>query len=100
MLFRSEEILTKAPSAELAPGQKDEDSLPPYDILDPILYEFTENRKNVAQLANEGYDRALVEGVSAMMQKAEFKRSQAAPALHLSSRGFGREWRFPIAVRT
>ena len=95
-----EEILTKAPSAELAPDQKDEDSLPPYDLLDAILYEFTENRKNVAQLANEGYDRALVKGVAAMMQKAEFKRSQAAPALHLSSRGFGREWRFPIAVRT
>lgn len=93
-----EAILAKPPSAELAPGQKDEDSLPPYDMLDAILHEFIENGKNVSQLAAEGYDEALAADVWRMMERAEFKRGQAAPSLHLSARGFGSGWRFPIAI--
>ncbi len=93
-----EAILTKAPSAELRPGQKDSDSLPPYDELDPLLYDIIENACSDAELAETGYAPEAVAQVRNLMQRAEFKRHQVPPVLHLSKRGFGGGWRFPIAV--
>ena len=93
-----EAILTKAPSAELRPGQKDSDSLPPYEVLDPLLYDLVENGESVAQMVRKGYDASMVEEVSRLVQRAEFKRQQAPPALHLSRCSFGSCWRSPIAT--
>lgn len=93
-----EAILTKAPSAELRPGQKDSDSLPPYEELDPLLYDMIENGCSDAELAEIGYAPDTVARVRGMMRRAEFKRRQAPPILHLSKRGFGDGWRFPVAA--
>jgi NAD+ synthase (glutamine-hydrolysing) len=93
-----EAILTKAPSAELSPGQKDSDSLPPYEELDPLLHELVDNLESVAHMAQKGHDRKTAEEVARMLQRSEFKRHQAPPGLHLSARGFGGGWRMPIAV--
>ena len=91
-------IIDKVPSAELRPEQKDSDSLPPYEKLDPILQEIVENRESIAQIIQKGYDACMVEEVSRLVQRAEFKRQQAAPALHLSKCSFGTGWRSPIAI--
>lgn len=91
-------IIDKVPSAELRPGQKDSDSLPPYEVLDPILHDLVENRESIAQIVQKGYDARMVEEVSRLVQRAEFKRQQAAPALHLSKCSFGTDWRSPIAI--
>lgn len=93
-------ILNKAPSAELRPGQKDSDSLPEYDVLDAILYDLIDNNMSLAQLEEKGHDPALVKDVYRLLRRSEFKRHQAPPSLHLSRRGFGGGWRFPIAVAT
>lgn len=95
-----ESILQKAPSAELRAGQKDSDSLPPYELLDPLLRDILENGCSVAELEDIGHPPARVEQVLRLLQRAEFKRHQAPPTLHLSKRGFGRSWRFPIAAYT
>ena len=93
-----EAILEKAPSAELRPDQKDSDSLPPYDVLDPLLYEIVENGLDRNALADIGYAGELTDRVLALVRGAEFKRHQAPPALKLTARGFGKGWRMPIAV--
>ncbi len=92
-------ILTKAPSAELKPGQTDQDTLPPYPILDDILQRWLQERQTPAQMAQAGHDPALVERVMQMVQRAEFKRFQAAPVLKMSERGFDRGWRFPTIAQ-
>jgi NAD+ synthase (glutamine-hydrolysing) len=90
--------LTKPPSAELRPGQTDQDSLPPYDVLDPILKAYIEDLMEPADIAARlGLDRSLVEGVARMIEKSEFKRRQAPPALKITSKSFGQGRRFPIA---
>lgn len=91
-------ILEKAPSAELRPDQKDSDSLPDYSVLDPLLYDMIENGLNSIQLLDKGHDPRIVDGVSRLVQKAEFKRHQAPPCLHLSARSFSGGRRMPIAV--
>jgi NAD+ synthase (glutamine-hydrolysing) len=91
-----ENSLIKPPSAELRPGQKDSDSLPPYDILDPVLYEYIENRKGPKEIIAMGYDKALVERVLRMVNINEFKREQTAPVLRISSKAFGMGRRMPI----
>ena len=78
--------LTKAPSAELRPNQKDSDSLPDYDMLDPILYEVNEGGKTFAQLKKEGYDKGLVERISSLVGKSSFKIHQIPPILNISSK--------------
>ncbi|MEN9216917.1 MAG: NAD(+) synthase, partial [Gloeomargarita sp. HHBFW_bins_162] len=88
-------ILTKAPSAELKPGQTDQDTLPPYEILDDILHRWLAARQTPEQMAQAGHDEALIERVLQMVQRAEFKRFQAAPVLKVSERGFDRGWRVP-----
>jgi len=81
-------ILLKAPSAELAPGQKDQDDLPPYEILDPILKGYIEEGKDIAELTAEGFDKKLVTGIISRIIKNEYKREQAPPELKITSKAF------------
>jgi len=89
-------ILTKAPSAELRPGQTDQDSLPPYEDLDLILRGLIEEGRGMADLAAEGFDEAVVRRVAALVRAAEFKRRQAPPPLKVSADAFGAGWRLPM----
>jgi NAD+ synthase/NAD+ synthase (glutamine-hydrolysing) len=89
--------ITKPPSAELRPDQTDQDSLPPYDLLDRLLARHIEGHADQAQLVAEGFDPAVVRQVLHLVRVSEFKRRQAAPALKVSSRAFGTGWRMPIA---
>ena len=89
-------VLTRAPSAELRDNQKDSDSLPPYDVLDAILEAFIEKDYSVDQITALGFDRATVVRVLQMVKRAEYKRRQAPPGVRVSSRAFGRDWRYPI----
>lgn len=88
--------ISKPPSAELRPGQKDSDSLPPYEVLDPLLYQYIELRQGPRELVEMGFDEALVARVLRMVNINEFKREQAAPVLRVSSKGFGMGRRMPI----
>ncbi len=90
-------ILTKAPSAELKPGQVDQDSLPAYEILDDILQRLIHNHQSAAQVVAAGHDPAIVDRVIQMVSRAEFKRRQAPPGLKITDRAFGTGWRMPIA---
>lgn len=93
-------ILTKAPSAELRPEQKDTDSLPPYDVLDPILEAYVERYESTAQIVAEyGFPPETVEQVVRLVERTEYKRQQAAPVLKLTPKAFGMGRRFPIAAR-
>ncbi|MBF9150570.1 NAD+ synthase [Novosphingobium jiangmenense] len=89
-------IITKPPSAELRPDQKDSDSLPPYDVLDAILQGLVENEKSVDQIVAEGHDRATVVRVERLLNLAEYKRRQAPPGVKLGARNYGRDRRYPI----
>jgi NAD+ synthase len=91
-----ERIITKPPSAELREDQKDSDSLPPYEVLDPILLGLVEHEKSVAQLVAEGFDHATVARIERLLHLAEYKRRQAPPGVKLGSRNFGRDRRYPI----
>jgi NAD+ synthase (glutamine-hydrolysing) len=91
-----ERVITRPPSAELRPDQKDTDSLPPYDVLDPILEAFIEEDLSVEEICARGFDRAVVAQVLDMVKRAEYKRRQAPPGVRVSARAFGRDWRYPI----
>ncbi|WP_206238242.1 NAD+ synthase [Novosphingobium terrae] len=97
-----ENIISKPPSAELRPDQKDSDSLPPYDVLDPILIGLVEHEKSVDQLVKEGFEREVVSRIERLLHLAEYKRRQAPPGVKLGTRNFGRDRRYPItqAFRT
>ena len=95
-----EHILTKAPSAELRPGQKDSDSLPEYDLLDPILFQYVDLRKSVSEICKMGYDRALVLKITQAVDRMEFKRHQTPPVLCVSSRPFGKGLKLPEVKRS
>jgi len=94
-----EHILTKAPSAELRPNQKDSDSLPDYDTLDKVLFQYIEQRKGPVELVAMGFDEALVKRVLRMVNMNEWKRFQAAPILRVSPKAFGMGRRMPIEGR-
>ena len=94
-----ERVITREPSAELKPDQKDTDSLPPYDILDPILEAFIEDDLSVREITEKGYDRATVIRILEMVKRNEYKRRQAPPGIRISRRAFGRDWRYPITSR-
>jgi NAD+ synthase (glutamine-hydrolysing) len=94
-----EPTLTKAPSAELRPDQTDQDSLPPYDVLDEILQRHIERHEPAAAIIAAGFDDATVRKVLRLVRLAEFKRKQAAPGLKVTDRAFGTGWRMPIAAR-
>ena len=94
-----ESSLTKAPSAELRPNQKDQDSLPPYEILDDILRRHVEVHQPTDEIVAAGHDPATVARVLELVRRAEFKRKQAAPGLKVTDRAFGTGWRMPIAMK-
>ncbi|HSM81674.1 MAG TPA: NAD+ synthase [Nodosilinea sp.] len=92
-------ILDKPPSAELKPGQTDQDSLPPYDLLDDILERLVQRHESRAAIVAAGHDGAVVDQVMGLVARAEFKRRQAPPVLKVTDRAFGMGWRMPIANR-
>ncbi len=94
-----ENSLTKAPSAELKPDQTDQDSLPPYDVLDEILHRYVERLESPAQMIEAGFDQRLVLDVVRKVDLNEYKRRQAAQGLKITARAFGVGWRRPIAAR-
>ncbi|MGD9663900.1 MAG: NAD+ synthase [Novosphingobium sp.] len=89
-------ILVKPPSAELRPDQRDDDSLPPYPVLDEILLGLVDHEKSVDQVVSEGHDRETVTRIERLLHLAEYKRRQAPPGVKLGSRNFGRDRRYPI----
>jgi NAD+ synthase len=91
-----ERILTKPPSAELRPDQKDQDSLPPYEVLDAILHALVEEEATLDAIVHKGFDPATVERVQRLLYAAEYKRRQAPPGVKIGLRAFGRERRYPI----
>ena len=94
-----ERVISRPPSAELRSNQKDSDSLPDYDILDPILEAFIEEDLSVHEIAERGFDRDVVIRVLEMVKSNEYKRRQAPPGIRISGRAFGRDWRYPITSR-
>jgi NAD+ synthase (glutamine-hydrolysing) len=92
-------IINKPPSAELKPGQLDQDSLPPYEILDDILYRIINQHQSEPEIVESGHDPAVVNQVMTLIARAEFKRRQAPPGLKITDRAFGTGWRMPIASR-
>jgi NAD+ synthase (glutamine-hydrolysing) len=94
-----EGILGRAPSAELRPDQRDEDSLPPYERLDPILEQYIELDAGREQLLAQGFDPADVDRVIKLVDTAEYKRRQAPPGIKITTRAFGRDRRMPITNR-
>lgn len=95
-------VITKPPSAELREDQRDDDSLPPYEVLDPILYGLVEEELSVEQLAARGFDHEVVARIERLLYVAEYKRRQSPPGVKLGTRNFGRDRRYPItnAFRT
>jgi NAD+ synthase (glutamine-hydrolysing) len=91
-----ERIITRPPSAELREDQKDSDTLPEYDVLDPILEAFIEEDRSVDEIVDMGYDRAVIGRLLGLVKRAEYKRRQAPPGVRISRRAFGRDWRYPI----
>jgi NAD+ synthase (glutamine-hydrolysing) len=89
-------VIDRPPSAELREDQKDTDSLPPYDVLDPILEAFIEDDRSVDEIVAQGFERATVQRVLELVKRNEYKRRQAPPGIRISGRAFGRDWRYPI----
>ena len=94
-----ENILTKPPSAELRPDQKDEDSLPPYEVLDPILEAYIERDEGLEEIVASGFDADTVRQVVTLVDRAEYKRRQAPPGPKVTMKAFGRDRRLPITNR-
>ena len=91
-----ERIITRAPSAELRPGQTDQDSLPPYDVLDTILREIIEHDRSIAELKSVNLSEAHLLKTRNLVYNAEYKRRQAPPGVKITARNFGRDRRYPI----
>ena len=91
-----ERVITKPPSAELKPNQTDQDTLPPYEILDAILVRLIEGERSVKDIEEEGFDREMILRVWRMLDRAEYKRRQAPPGVKITARAFGRDRRYPI----
>ncbi len=89
-------VIDKPPSAELRPGQRDDESLPPYSVLDPILQGYVEQDRTIEELVEAGHDEAVVRRVVELVDRAEYKRRQAAPGPRVTTRGFGKDRRMPI----
>ena len=92
-------VLTKAPSAELRPDQRDDQSLPAYEILDPVLEALVANDRSVAEVAGAGFDPALVMRVARLVDGAEYKRRQSPPGVRITAKAFGKDRRMPITNR-
>lgn len=91
-----ERILTKAPTAELKPNQTDQDTLPPYEVLDPILKAYIEENKGVEDILSVGFDEITIRRVIRMVDASEYKRRQAPPGIKITPRALGKDWRMPI----
>ncbi|NQY57020.1 MAG: NAD+ synthase [Ilumatobacteraceae bacterium] len=91
-----DDVITKPPSAELRPDQRDDESLPPYDVLDPILERYVEDDRTAAEIVDMGYDEALVERITRLVDVAEYKRRQSPPGVRVSRKAFGKDRRLPI----
>ena len=94
-----ERIITRPPSAELRPDQTDQDSLPPYEVLDAIIERYMENDQSPAQIVSAGFDPAAVDKVVRLVRINEYKRRQAPIGVRVSHRSFGKDWRYPITNR-
>ena len=94
-----ERIITRPPSAELRPDQTDQDSLPPYEVLDAILSRYMENDESIEDIVAAGFDRQVVEQVTRLIKLNEYKRRQAPVGIRVSHRSFGKDWRYPITSR-
>jgi NAD+ synthetase len=94
-----ERVLTRAPSAELRPNQTDQDSLPPYEILDPIVAAYMENDISPAEIVAAGFRAEDVRRVVDMIHRNEYKRRQSPVGIRITHRGFGKDWRYPITSR-
>jgi NAD+ synthase (glutamine-hydrolysing) len=94
-----ERIITRPPSAELRPDQTDQDSLPPYDVLDAILGLYMEEDRGIDDIVAAGFDRTVVERVTRLIKVNEYKRRQAPVGIRITHRAFGRDWRYPITSR-
>lgn len=94
-----ERILTRPPSAELRPDQTDQDSLPPYEVLDDILMRFVEMGQSSTEILAAGHSQEVLEQVLRLLRLSEYKRRQAAPGARITPRAFGRDWRFPLTNR-
>jgi NAD+ synthase (glutamine-hydrolysing) len=94
-----ERILTRAPSAELRADQTDQDSLPPYEVLDAILAQYMEDDRSIEEIVAAGFARADVERVTRLIKLAEYKRRQSPVGIRITHRGFGRDWRYPITSK-
>jgi NAD+ synthase (glutamine-hydrolysing) len=94
-----ESVLERPPSAELRPGQTDQDTLPPYEVLDPILEAYVEEDRALADIVALGFDEGAVRQVVGMVDRNEYKRRQAPPGVKITPRAFGRDWRLPISNR-
>jgi NAD+ synthase (glutamine-hydrolysing) len=92
-----ERVITRPPSAELAPDQKDEDSLPPYPILDPILALYIEQDKSASEIIALGYPQEAVVRAISLVDRNEYKRRQSPPGIRITPRAFGRDRRYPIS---
>ncbi len=94
-----ERIITRPPSAELRADQKDQDSLPPYDVLDAILERYMENDHSIEEIISAGFSREDVERVTRLIKINEYKRRQAPPGIRVTHRSFGKDWRYPITSK-
>jgi NAD+ synthase (glutamine-hydrolysing) len=91
-----ERIITRPPSAELRTGQVDQDSLPPYEILDAILGRYMEDDQGIEEIIAAGFERKMVERVARLIRINEYTRRQAPPGIRVTHRSFGKDWRYPI----
>jgi NAD+ synthase (glutamine-hydrolysing) len=94
-----ERIITRAPSAELRPNQVDQDSLPPYEVLDAIMQMHMEENRSSDEIVAAGYPREAVDKVVRLIRISEYKRRQAPVGIRVTARAFGRDWRMPITSR-
>jgi NAD+ synthase (glutamine-hydrolysing) len=94
-----ERIITRPPSAELRPDQTDQDSLPPYEVLDAILAAYMEEDVAIDDIVASGFERTDVERVTRLIKVNEYKRRQSPVGIRITHRGFGRDWRYPITSR-
>jgi NAD+ synthase (glutamine-hydrolysing) len=94
-----ERIITRPPSAELRPDQTDQDSLPPYEVLDAIVERYMENDQSIESIVAAGFARADVEKVTRLIKINEYKRRQAPIGIRVTHRSFGKDWRYPITSR-
>ena len=91
-----ERMFTRPPTAELKANQKDEDTLPPYELLDRILYGYLNQSKDIQALIREGFEEETVKKIISLVKKNEYKRRQSPPGPRINYKSFGKEWRYPL----